>query len=199
MPYFEIEEFRVLPDMDNETKYPDAIVELARDAIESLIEDVCDTSFIERTVTETVNGSGNSSLLLDTLYVQSITSITIDGAVQSGYTYTFDAGILQRRAAGSFSPVSWPSGSNNITVVLQAGYSTECPADLKMAAMEGTRDRVLKLTSRNNKPTARAVSQTNEFGGITNFSVAAEDKPTGIPDVDATIMRWAGRTLLGFA
>lgn len=194
MPYFTTDEFRsLMADMNDEAKYPDIKIETARDAVEALIEDKCETSFIERTVTETVDGSGNTNIVLSSPYIQSVTTVVIDGVTQSAYTYTFADGTLQRRTTGSYTPVPWVCGVRNITVTYQAGYSTACPNDLKLAAMEATRDKVLKLTNRNNKPTSRAVSQTNEFGGITQFSVAADDKPTGIPDVDATIMRWANK------
>jgi hypothetical protein len=191
MAYFTTVEFRdVMPDMASAANYPDARVELARDAIESLIEQVCGTSFIERTVTETVDGSGRNGILLSSAYVRSITSVTIDGVLETGYDYTFESGLLERNTTGGFTPSSWVCGRRNIVVVYTAGYSTAPPADLKMATMLATRDRVLVLSGAGGQ-SSRATSISNELGGTTQFSIANADNPTGLPEADATIMRWA--------
>lgn len=201
MAYFTTLEFRAaMPDMDDEPKYPDATVELARDAVEALIEEVCGTSFVTRTVTETRSGVDGYGVLLSRPFVLSVTSVTIDGALSTGYTYTAAGGLLHRFATGSYSPTAWVCGTDNISVVYEAGYSSAPPSDLKLAAMLATRDRVLSLTAAAGKPSSRMTSMTNEVGGTMTFAVAAPDRPTGNPDVDATIMRWASKVrVFGFA
>lgn len=198
--YFTIAEFRqFMPDMD-EANYPDERVTFAQDAVEATIENVCGTSFVARTVTETVSGSGGNGITLGSRFVISVTSVTENGVLQSGYTYAFKFGVLERKATGSYWPTVWVPGDQNITVVYTAGYSSTCPDDLKLAAMEATRDKVMQLRERSGKPSERATSITNEFGNFA-MSVADDDEhPTGIPSVDAVIMRYAPNTaVFGFA
>lgn len=191
MAYFTTAEFRdLMPDMGDVAKYPDARVELVRDSVESLIEQVCGTSFEVTAYTETVDGSGKSGLRLSQPYVQAITSVTVDGQLEAGYDYTFDAGYLERSAPGSYAPSAWAVGRRNITVVYTAGWAGGVPADLKLAAMEVTRDRVMQLHERSGKVSDRATALTNDFGNV-SFSTADPDHPTGLPSADATITRWA--------
>lgn len=190
MSYFTTDEFRqLMPDMKNEPAYPDELVELARDSIEALIEQLAGTSFITRTITETVDGSPYG-IVLKSAYPVAITSVTIDGVLETGYTYTFTNGVLERNITGSYLPTSWVTGRRNITVVYTAGYSTAPPADLKLAAMEAVRDKVMRLKENSGAASSRATSISNEMGGTTQFLVASSDHPTGLPHVDATIMRW---------
>lgn len=199
MPYFTTAEFRAsMPDM-SEISYPDTQVELARDWAEALIERVCGTSFITRTVTDVLSNCGEVSLVLSRPHVLSITSVTVDGVLLTGYTYTSKGGLLKRHATGSYTPTAWTAGQDNITVVYEAGYSAACPVDLKVAAMMAVRDRVIQWRERSGKPSDRATSMTNEFGNI-SYSVAGEDHPTGLPDADAVIMGWAAKVAVyGFA
>lgn len=200
MPYFTTAEFRgLMPDMGDETKYSDALVEMCRDAAEALVEDLCGTSFIARTVTETIDGSGVDGLILSSPHVISITSVTVDGVAQSGYNYTFTGGLLERNGAGSYVPVAWTTGRRNVTVTYQAGWSATCPADLKLALMEVVRDRAMQLRERSGKASERATSLTNEFGNV-QLSTADADHPTGLPSADAVIMRYARElNVFGFA
>lgn len=199
MPYFTTDEFRdAMPDMNDSAKYSDDMVALARDAVEALIEDVCGTSFIARAVTETLDGSGLTGIVLSKPFVLSVTSVSVDGVAETGYAYTSSAGLLERNITGGYSPTVWTAGRRNVAVTYQAGYTTACPADLKLAAMQATRDRVLRL--RGQGPGDRQTSVTNDVGGTTTFTVADEDHPTGLPDADAVIMRYARRlNVFGFA
>lgn len=197
MPYFTTAEFRdSMPDMDNETKYPDDRVELMRDAVEALIESVTGALYNARTVTETLSGTGSFALVLSRPDVSSITSVTVGGTSLSGSALTeltFVGGVLKRPVGSVFD---W--GYDNVVVTYQAGASAP-PADLKLAAMEVTRDRVMQLSERSGKVSDRATSMTNEFGNV-SFSVADSDHPTGLPAADAVIMRYARkRRVFGFA
>jgi hypothetical protein len=190
MPYFTVDEFRAaMPDMDNEPKYPEAQVEAKRDAVEALIEGRAGTSFIARTVTETVDGSGTYGLVLRSPYIQSITSVTENGTTVSGYDFTIADGVLERCYDGAYTPVVWTAGRRNISVVYEAGYSATPPDDLKRAAMRATRAFLLADISNTEGLSERALQLTTEYGSV-NLSSATEDKPTGLPEVDATIMSW---------
>lgn len=189
MPYFTTVEFRVaMADMNNEAKYPDGEVERARDFVEALIERFCGTSFIARTVTDTLDGDGSCGLVLTSPYVQTVTSVTVDGVLQTGYTNSARYGILERATTGSYVSTYWPCGFRNVLVVYEAGYSTTPPLDLKDAAMQATRDRVMALAP-NSAVSKRATSINTETGNV-QFSLAGADRPTGLPEVDAVIIGW---------
>jgi hypothetical protein len=79
-----------------------------------------------------------------------------------------------------------------VAVTYEAGYSATPPADVKEAALQATRWRLL-ATNSNSDMNARQTSSTNEMGGTVQYSVAGPDRPTGYPDVDAVIMGWKRR------
>lgn len=188
MPYFTTAELRDLPDMDDEERFPDARLEAAHDWIVSIIERECDTSFIATSVTETLNGTGIEPLMLTSAYVQSVQSVTVDGVsvtapvladmnIQHGMLYYGDG-------------TTWSNASRgNVTVTYTAGYSTTPPADLKEAALRAARNWLLTNDAWSGKDT-RVTAITNEYGNM-QLSVAGPDRPTGLPEVDATIMAWA--------
>jgi hypothetical protein len=196
MSYFTTAEFRTLPLMDDSTKYPDDRVAAEQAFVESLIERVCGTSFVGVSTTETLDGNGRDTLTLGAPYVLTIDSVEVGGTL-------YDAGEL---AAVSFKrpgllrqPLGgvWPCGRDNVVVTYTAGYSSTPPGDLKAAAMTATRYRVLgnALAS---KVSDRATSFTNEQGQTT-LAVAGENRPTGLPEVDAVILGWAAKVnLFGF-
>lgn len=197
MPYFETADFRdLMPDMGDESRYPDQLVETCRDAVEALIESVTGASYNPRAVTETLSGTGSFAILLSRPDVVSVTSASVGGTALAGADLTgltFAAGVL-KRPVGSV----WDFGYDNVVVTYQAGAAAP-PADLKLAAMEATRDRVMQLQERSGKVSDRATAITNEFGNY-SLSTADKDHPTGLPQADAVIMRYARkRRVFGFA
>lgn len=188
LDYFTLAEFRAVPDMDDESKYPDARVTAVGEYVQAVIEGACRTSFVPRAVTEVLDGDGSTSLRLSTPYVRAVTSVTIEGVLSTDTTSVVH-GILERTTAGSYSPLSWTRGRRNVTVVYTAGYSTTPPADIKEAAMQATRARLMS-TSEFSSIDDRRTSITNEMGTI-SFVIAGEERPTGYPEVDAVINRWA--------
>lgn len=189
--YFTTDELRDLPDMGNEDRFPDSRLEAARDWITSLIERECGTSFVETTVTdERLTGSGTDGLRLLNPYVRTVTAVTVDG---TSYTQDqIDALLVEDGFLYAADFTTWPATSRgNVLVSYTAGYSTTPPADLKEAAMRGARNWLLTSDAWSGVD-ARATSLTNDFGNV-QISTPGEGRPTGIPDVDATIMAWARR------
>lgn len=186
MPYFTTDELRALPDMGDSDRFPDDRLEAAHDWIVAIIERECETSFIAREVTETVTGTGTTGLALTANYVLSVDAVTVnDVAVTSPATT-----LLARNGSLYYrNGTTWPATPlGNVVVTYTAGYSTEPPADLKEAAMRAARNWLLTTDAWSGKDT-RATSITNDYGNI-NLAVAGPDRPTGLPDVDATIMAW---------
>lgn len=182
--YFTLAEFVALPEMDN-GRYDDATIDRAAAYIVGVIERVVGTSFVPRTFTKTVNGTG-SDIALPSPFVLEVTDVSLSGEAQTG-PFDTDNGTL-------VGP--WPRGIRNVAITYEAGYSTEPPADIKEAAMQGTRARLLDTAS-NARTNDRTSSITNDAGGTTSYVLAGVDRPTGYPEVDAVILGWR-RRLFGF-
>lgn len=187
MPYFTTDELRALPDVQDPGRFSDERLTAAHDWIASIVERECDTSFIVKTITETLDGDGSVQLPLSDAYARSITSATVDSDVVDVNTLLLRNGYL--RYLDGYTP--WSSALANITVTYTAGYSTEPPPDLKEAMMRGARNWLLTSDAWSGKD-SRATSISND-GGTIGLVVAGPDRPTGYPDVDTTIMAWARR------
>lgn len=193
--YFTLTEFRQLPDMDDTNQYPDDRVLAAAAYITGVIEREVGTSFIPRTATETFDGTAGDDIVLASHYVRSVTSATVDGVA---LVDTLDApyGIVRHRTGNT--SVSWTTGLGNVVVTYVYGYSATPPADIKEAALRGTRAYLLETSSRAGV-TDRRSSVTNEQGTV-SYVIAGRDNPTGYPMVDAVIIGWRDRLWLpGFA
>lgn len=190
MPYFTTNELRALPDVFDSGRFTDARLAAAHDWIVSIIERECETSFIPTAVTETLNGTDAEALFLSSPYVQSVEAVSIDSVamVQSDLdALTIQNGVLYQ-GGGAY----WPATNRgNITIEYTGGYSTTVPADLKEAALRAARNWLLTSDAWSGAD-ARATSISNEYGNIA-IAVAGPDRPTGLPDVDTTIMAWARR------
>jgi len=101
--YFTLAAFRLLPDMSNTTKYPDANVLAAAQYVTAIIEREVGTSFIARTVTGELHDGGRQEIPLRRAYVLSVTSATEDGVAVTD-TLRATSGVLRRFAAGSYIP-----------------------------------------------------------------------------------------------
>lgn len=183
--YFTLAEFRLLPDMDDTTAYPDARVEAAAEHFTSIVEREVGVPFVPRTVTETLDGSGGLALVLSSSHVRSVTTVTVDGTAVDVSGLSGQYGLLRYSDGSSL----WTVGIGNVEVTYEAGEYATCPADIKEPVMWAVRDRLLEQSS-NAGIDARKTSATNEFGGTINYVLPGEKRPTGYPELDAAI---AGR------
>lgn len=190
--YFTEGELRALPHLADTGKYPDERCEAAAAHIVGIIEREVRTSFIARTVTdELYDGTGCDTLVLRKAHVLSVTSVSVAGISVPG-PFTARGGVL-RRSSGV-----WPVGIDNVSVTYEAGYSATPPPDIKEAALAGTRAYLLS-TAPASAMDARRTSLSTEQGTV-QFTVAGSDRPTGYPDVDATIIAWRDKLgVFGFA
>jgi hypothetical protein len=191
VPYFTTDELRALPDMDNTSRFSDDRLEAAHDWIVGIIERECDTAFVPTTVTgRRLSGGGLDSIRLPDNYVTAVTAVTVDGVAYDAPTLAglyLEDGYLYQPSGSTWSTTSL----GNVTVTYTHSYSTTPPPDLKEAALRAARNWLL-TTDAWSGTDSRATSISNDFGNI-QISVAGPDRPTGIPDVDTTIMAWARR------
>lgn len=190
MPYFETDELRALPDMADDIRFPDDRLLAAHDWIVSIIERECDTSFIYKQETQQLSGNRTAALLLPASYVVSVDEVTVDSVALT--TDEVDALYLEHGVLYQPSGYCWSSATRgNVTVTYTAGFSVTPPPDLKEAAMRAARNWILTSDAWTGKD-SRATAINNEYGNI-QLVTAGPDRPTGLPDVDATIMAWARR------
>lgn len=196
LDYFTETELKALPDMSSETS---ARILAAGEWAQGVIERVVGTSFVARTVTGEVHDGGRSEIVLNKPHVLSVTSATEDGVAVTD-TLRVRSGIVRRfSGATSFTPITWSSGTGNVLVTYQAGYSSTPPADIKEAALQATRWHLLEGKA-SNVTSPRQTSVSNDMGGTVNFAVAGPDRPTGYPEVDAVIVGWRDQLdVFGFA
>lgn len=187
LDYFTLAELRALPDV-TAGEFTDAQITTAGEFMQEAVEGACQASFVGRSTVETLDGTGGTSLRLKTPHVISITSVTVDGVTLTDQ-FTVDAGILERRTAGTYTPQPWTRGRRNVVVTYSAGYSSTVPKDIKDAVMWAARDRLISQSSQNGVD-VRRTSMTNDFGTV-QYVLPGENRPTGYPELDAVISRWA--------
>lgn len=189
--YFTLAELNALPNM-GEARYTAARKEAAAAYVVGIIEREVNTSFIARTITDELHDGGGYGILLEKPYVLSVTSATENGIAVTDILRA-RSGVLRRYAtATSTTPSRWSDGIENVAVTYEAGYSETVPDDIKEAALQATRWRLI-ATNSNSDLNARQTSITNEMGGTVQYSVAGPDRPTGYPEVDAVIVGWRKR------
>lgn len=190
--YFTLAELRALPDVSNVVKYPEARVEAAAAHIVGIFEREVGTSFITRLVVDEAYDGGSDRIALRRGYVQSIVSATEDGVVVTD-DLIVRHGTLLRLVGGV--PVTWAVGYSNVVVTYEYGYSSAPPADVKEMALKGTRAHLMS-TAPDSSSNARRTSLSTEMG-VESFVVAGQNRPTGYPEVDATILGWKDRLNVG--
>ena len=117
--------------------------------------------------------------------------MTVDG---TAYTAPQLAALYVEHGLVYASPgYTWPGTTRgNITATYTHGWtSSEPPADLKEAAMRGARNWLLTQHAWSGVD-SRATSISGQDGTFT-ISTPGADRPTGWPDVDATIVSYRDR------
>lgn len=195
--YFTLAELRALPEMDDTSRYTEARCLAAAAYVTSIIERETGTSFIARTVSGEIHDGGTYDIALRKPFVISVTSATEDGVAVTD-TLRAPKGVLRKFSSGSYSPNLWADGVGNVSVTYQAGYSSAVPGDLKEAALQATRARLLTMDSQAGVEDRRTSLSTDS--GTIQFVIAGEDRPTGYPEVDAVILGWKRKLdVFGFA
>jgi hypothetical protein len=145
---------------------------------------------VARTVTDEVHDGGRYSIPLRSTHVLAITSATQNGVAVSSGELNLDGTILERFATNATWPTLWTSGRRNIKVTYTSGYCVlaDIPKDIKEAALQGTRARLLTMDSQAGIEDRRTSLSTD--AGTVQFVIAGEGRPTGYPEVDEVIMGW---------
>lgn len=192
--YFTLDEFSALPDVDG---FDGDQVNAAAAFFTEIVEREVGVSFVPRTFTERLSGTGSYGLVLGAQRVTALTSVTVGGSTVDVSSLDFTGGVVRYHSNVYAGPV-WTPGVSNVVVTYTAGYAT-CPADIKDAVMWATRDRLLSQSSQNGVD-VRRTSMTNDLGGTVNYVLPGEKRPTGYPELDALIASYVRTTpSYGFA
>lgn len=195
--YFTLDEFRTLPDVPP-SEYSDAKVLAAAAHFTTIVERETDHAFIPRTITDVLDGTGTSNLILTRNNVRSLTSCTVDGVTVDVALLTTRHGVLRYKTNSGGWRKTFPCGAGNVTVVYSAGDAT-CPADIKDAVMWATRDRLISQNETSGS-WDRKSSVSNAVGDTIQYVLPGEKRPTGYPELDALIASYVRNTAsFGFA
>lgn len=184
--YFTLEEARSIGGIGSSTS--DAEIESARFSVEDQIEANCDTSFVSRLVVEELSPNpGEPFVRLTEAYVLRVVSVE-DRGVDITDEVVVDGRYLWRE------PRRWSPGLRSVRVVYEAGWSESPPEDLRRAAINATRYRLLE-EARVGTP-SNVVTIGTDVGTV-RMAVASLRAPFGVPEVDAVVMRWAQKVGAG--
>lgn len=182
--YFTPTELRALPDM-GQTRYTDERVEDVAAYVVAVIEGEVGTSFVEREVVETLPAP-RVSLVLATPYTRGLVGVKLDGVSQVAADFRLTAGVLSYADGREFTT----PGLGSIEVTYKAGYSTTPPADIKEAALQATRARLMETDS--NAVMHDRRSSTSSDGSTTTFVLPGDSgRAFGYPSVDVVVARYA--------
>lgn len=186
--------------LSSATKYPTADLELKRVEVEEECETICDRSFVPRYARVSLDGSGESDLVLShpdpersIADVRAIRSVRMAPRVGQPFV-AFDAGQLAalqvaddgtlRRLDGAL----FTRGYANVIVELEYGLSAP-PAELVQACLSRFRSR---LNINKSGVPDRASSFTVSDGGTYRMDMPGPWK-TGLPAIDAVYARYSRR------
>ena len=190
--YVTLAQLRALPNLADTAKFTDAELATAAVWFENVFEDYTGVAWTPRTVIGERH-SGGSSLLLDHPYPRTISAVNVYSDATTYVAYTAaeladlrlePSGVVRRVTLGGFT-----SGTGNITVDYVHYKTAVAPSDVVEAAKVAIRAHVLDDYQAN-----RQYAVATE-AGIVRTSQPGEDRPFGIPEVDAVANRRAERTI----
>ena len=189
--YCTIGSLREEKQLDDQQRYPDALVAEVRDELCEYVEQAADVSFTPRFGEENHVGDGTDHLVLRTNQVRSITAITIDGVSQSLTDFELLAGDrLWRRSGVAFN---W-----HLPVIVQFEHGHDTPPmKLVREVKKAIRSELLGRGAQ--APTNMLYEQTAD-GLTVRYSTPdwSAGRFTGTMTLDAAIQAYAGPNL-GFA
>jgi hypothetical protein len=186
--YVTVAELRVLPNLTDPAKFSDAELAAATDWFETTFEDYTGVAWVPRTVVDERHHltSAAPTLMLNHLKIRAVSAVRVYSDAATSVAFTADeladlrlnpGGVLSRGSLGSFT-----SGYGLVAVDYTHGYDAP-PADVVEAAKVAIRDHLIVDYQAN-----RQFAVSTE-AGIIRTSQPGEERPFGIPEVDAVANR----------
>lgn len=181
--YFSLSELRSIKGLASTTAFPNKLLQQARDIVEEFIDNFTTHAWVPTYKREVFDGDSTGELFLSETHTRRLIKLTINGTAQT--TSAWSLSVSGRiRTDGTIFIQNIPA-RQNIVVCYEWGDPFP-PLDLKKAAL--TLARHMLLSTDSSIPDRARMLQT-EFG-MYQLDTASEDKPTGLPDVDAVLMRY---------
>jgi hypothetical protein len=176
--YVDLAELREVGEIPE--KILDARLVRVRRAFEDLAEDFCGTAFVPRYARDLFSPDGESrAVLLRRFPVRQLLRVAIDGTAQTLSDFGVTRAGALTRDAGYF-----PRGDSNVAVAYEHGF--DAPSEeLREAAITYAS---VKILGNDAAIPERALSMETP-GGTFGLSIAGENRPTGIPSVDAVLLK----------
>lgn len=180
--YFTLAELRAMKGLSSTSTFPNADLATARDIAEDFVEQFCEAAFVPQYRREVVDGDDRDELYLSRLNVRELLSVKLDGSAMTTTGWTVSSSGRIKTDGDVFICAI---AGQNVQVQYEYG-SVAPPMDLKNATLKLAR--ALVLSTESAIPDRARMMQTE--WGMFQLDVASKDKPTGIPDVDAVLMRY---------
>lgn len=185
--YVSIADLRGLQNLADTSKFPDVKLVAARRWFEDLAEQYTGLAFVPRYGRIWLSGNAGSSLLSTVGPLRSLRSARVYGDATTYTAFTageladvhVDSWSLYRRTLGY-----WNYGTRNLLLEVEYGYDRPS-GDIREAALVAIRSHLL-----NDQAGRPMLSVADGAGGTTRFAIAANDRPTGIPEVDSVLNRY---------
>ncbi|MGW0522851.1 hypothetical protein [Crossiella sp. NPDC003009] len=183
MAYTTVASVRAAEGFDNLALYPDTAVTAAITWAETIIDDVTETSWEHKPFQQWVHASGVDWISLPVIYPRTVRSARL---VKTNTELDVSQWLVNANEATVYLPTRL---RGVLDVQGTAGETAEAPPDIVFAADTLARFWLRDLDSR---IPDRAVSAQSEYGQII-LATASERRPTGLPDVDAILLRHSHR------
>ena len=182
--YFTVADLRSQRGLGSTSSFPAEDLIAARDVAEGWIENYCRHAWVASYAREVFDGDSSSRVQLNHLDIIELISVSIDGTSQDLTDWTVnDSGRLL--TDGAIFTIASPAG-HNVEVQYKWGKQLT-PPDLSRAARDLAKHILLTVDS--SIPDRARMMQTE--WGLFHLDKASEDHPTGIPEIDAVIKRYA--------
>lgn len=180
--FFGIATLRAQRGMADTAKYTNAELKDVRDVVEDFIEEFTEQAWVTSYARYTTDGDGSDCLFLPDTDTTTLTSVSVGGTAQTISAWTLSAS--GRIATGGTTFTTDPAGQN---VVVKYEYGAPVlPGDLRRASI--TLARHILLSTESTIPDRARIMQTE--WGMFHLDTANEDHPTGLPEVDAVLVRY---------
>ena len=182
--YFELNDLRAMPDIDDTDAYSTADLGRARQWAETKIDEAITVPVLERFRTRSIPLEAVSFVLvgwglsLRDPYARTLVGVTVDDT-------PVDLETLTVRGRGVVTNTNvWPLGTE-VTIAYTSGFSDFVPDDIRTAALIAARYWLLSTVGHSGIPDRTRSISTSE--GTQTLSVAGQYSPIGIPDVDVVL------------
>lgn len=178
---FSISEARAVKPLNDTAKYSTQQIIDTRTLVEQAIEDACAVAFVPRYKRETINGRGDTTVMLSQPRVTALRSVARDGTALEASEL---ASIVPAGAGSVYYPNRWTAGFGNYTVAYEHGYPYP-PERVKHAALLWAKQILIQ-----GPVSDRTTSMTTDDGTFALSTPGLRGAVAGIPEVDATIQSY---------